>query len=310
MSGGAGSLQPGYADWPRSLEGEGAVSIRPDFLVVGHVARDVVDEGYYLGGTASYASLTARNLGWNAGIVTSASADLDLDRALPQIQIDRKPSRNSTTFRNIYTDGRRCQVLHEVADGIEDGDVPVAWRDAPIVLLAPLAHELEENMVDLFPRSMVALAPQGWLRQWDDRGRVSPRTWPAAGRLPSRPHVLIFSLEDVGGDLKRAEALASLTTVAVLTRGAEGATLFQGGESIHYPAVPVREEDPTGAGDVFAAAFLIRWTETDAAGEAVRFANCAAGLSVAGRGLAGIPIRDQVNSYMERQGIVSGDELR
>lgn len=286
------------------------MSIRPDFLVVGHVARDVVDGGFSLGGTAAYASLTARNMGWSAGIVTSASTDLDLDRALPHIQIARKPSRSSTTFRNVYTDGRRRQLLHDVADGIEDADVPVSWRDAPLVLLAPLAHELEESMVDLFPRSTVALAPQGWLRQWDEQGRVSPRTWPATGHVSSSPQALIFSLEDVGGDLQRAEALASLAPITVLTRGAEGATLFHGGESVHFPAVAIQEEDPTGAGDVFAAAFLIRWAETDDAPEAVRFANRAAGLSVAGRGLEGIPTRDQVNSYMARHGIVSGDELR
>jgi len=284
------------------------VSIRPDFLAVGHVAKDVVDGGFALGGTAAYAGLTARNLGWNAGIVTCASVDLDLDPALPDIQIVRKPSQTSTSFQNVYIDGNRRQILHEVADTIDCANVPIAWRDAPIVLLAPLVHELEESMIDLFPNSTVGLAPQGWLRQWDGKGRVSPRAWPAAGRRLPNLQAVIFSLEDVGGDLRRAEALATLAPIAVLTQGAEGATLFYEGESIHFPADSAREADPTGAGDVFAAAFLIRWAETEDAHRAVRFANCAAGLSVTGMGLAGIPTREQVNSRLARRSAISGGE--
>jgi len=49
------------------------VSLQPvDYLVIGHVAADVTPTGLQLGGTVSYAGLTARALGVRVGIVTSS----------------------------------------------------------------------------------------------------------------------------------------------------------------------------------------------------------------------------------------------
>lgn len=47
-----------------------------DFLVIGHVCKDVTPAGFRLGGTVTYAALMARNLGARAGILTRASKDL------------------------------------------------------------------------------------------------------------------------------------------------------------------------------------------------------------------------------------------
>jgi sugar/nucleoside kinase (ribokinase family) len=56
--------------------------------------------------------------------------------------------------------------------------------------------------------------------------------------------------------------------------------------------------DPTGAGDVFATAFLIRLAETGDPGQAARFANVTASFSVEGWGMAAIPTRLQVEDYL------------
>ena len=47
-----------------------------DYLVVGHIAQDVIPGGFQLGGTVSYASLTAKALGLRVGIVTACTPDL------------------------------------------------------------------------------------------------------------------------------------------------------------------------------------------------------------------------------------------
>ena len=50
-----------------------------EYLVVGHVCVDLVGEDrpgprpYVLGGSATYAALTARNLGQRVGVLTSAA---------------------------------------------------------------------------------------------------------------------------------------------------------------------------------------------------------------------------------------------
>ncbi len=42
-----------------------------DYLVIGHIARDLTPSGPRLGGTVAYSGLTARALGLRVGIVTS-----------------------------------------------------------------------------------------------------------------------------------------------------------------------------------------------------------------------------------------------
>ena len=43
----------------------------------------------------------------------------------------------------------------------------------------------------------------------------------------------------------------------VITRGAEGADLYEGGRQVHVPAVPPDDvSDPTGVGDAFRGGFL------------------------------------------------------
>src|SRR3989337_556742 len=49
-----------------------------DYLIIGHLTRDLIPRGARLGGTVTYAGLMARALGLRVGIVTSWAADLPL----------------------------------------------------------------------------------------------------------------------------------------------------------------------------------------------------------------------------------------
>ena len=74
------------------------VPLQPvDYLAVGHVADDITPTGIQLGGTVSYAALTARALGLRVGVVTS-SGEGALLQALDGIHIVNVPSEHSTTF--------------------------------------------------------------------------------------------------------------------------------------------------------------------------------------------------------------------
>ncbi|MES2904424.1 MAG: adenosine kinase, partial [Pseudomonadota bacterium] len=76
---------------------------------------------------------------------------------------------------------------------------------------------------------------------------------------------LLFANEDevlqLTGATHLGTALATLADkvpTLVITRGAEGALAIDGGEGIEVPAVPVSQiVDTTGAGDLFAAGFLV-----------------------------------------------------
>ena len=134
---------------------------RPDFLVIGHVVKDVVPGGWRLGGTAAYASLQASRLGLRVAVVTSVPASMDLAALLPGVEVHRVPSRRATTFRNCYQDGHRSQFLLGRARSLALSDVPDAWRTAPIVLLGPVCGEVPPEATSLFAHSLVGVCGPG-----------------------------------------------------------------------------------------------------------------------------------------------------
>ena len=271
-----------------------------DYLVIGHITKDVVADGYTVGGTVTYGALTAHNLGLRVGMVTSYGPDFALPPVLDGITIARIPAPETTTFSNIYYDGRRQQIVHAVASPITPDAVPPAWRHSPIVHLGPLVNEISVDILDLFDDGILkGVTPQGWMRQWDGRGHVNYRRWESAEEILSRVDVLVFSEEDVANDPGEIERLTRLARIAVVTHGPGGATLYLAGQPTHYPGFEAHEVDPTGAGDVFAAAFLVRLRETNDPHAATHFANAVASLSIEGPGIQGIPTRAQVEERLQ-----------
>ena len=281
----------------------------PDFLVVGHLTKDLEEEGYTLGGTALYSALTARNLGRKVAVVTSAGPDIELE-LLEGVDLLCLPSPTTTTFRNIYRREGRSQFLYHRASLIGVDAVPPQWRALPIVHLGPVAQELGEEMVWLFPHSLLCLTPQGWLRRWDEEGRVHPRRWQGAEKVLPSVDLLIVSEEDMRGEATSLRQHLDLPHISVVTQGAQEATLYHRGKRYPSPSPQARSVDPTGAGDIFAAAFLVRLAETGNPHIAARFANTAASLSVERTALSAIPTRAEVEERLERSAYAHGNDIR
>lgn len=266
----------------------------PDFLAIGHVALDKVGDGYTLGGTAVYSALTAHGLGRSAAILTSGApseAEALCDRG---ILLRSVPAPDTTVFENIYGGGGRTQFIRSVAGVIRATDVPDVWAGARTIHLGPIAQEVDPRLACAFDGALIGVTPQGWMRAWDGTGRVWPRRWDQAEQVLSRADVLVFSEQDVQGDQTLLRRYVDLARIAVVTRGDQGCDLYLDGATRRLPAYPTNEVDPTGAGDVFAAAFLLYLSDHDNALEAANFANCVASFSVEAPGTAGIPTREQV----------------
>jgi sugar/nucleoside kinase (ribokinase family) len=75
--------------------------------------------------------------------------------------------------------------------------------------------------------------------------------------------------------------------------------MFQQGRPAHVAPFAVPEVDPTGAGDVFATALLLRLAEQATPAAAARFAAATAALSVQGPGIAAIPDRPTVEALLQ-----------
>ena len=266
----------------------------PDYLVIGTVCQDLTDKGFMIGGTVAYSGLTARNLGLRTGAITSFADDFAVAQMLPGIQALRQPSPVTTTYQNIYINGHRQQYVRAVASEIDNALVPEEWKQARIVQLGPLVQEVRPDIVALFPHSLIGITPQGWMRQWDETGLVTPTRWSPPKRVLRQVRVLILSEEDVGGDLAIVEEYARLVEVLVLTSGRQGSSVYWENEITYIPSRDMLEIDPTGAGDIYAAAFLVRLNETDDPLEAAYFANLIASCSVGRKGIEGIPTRREI----------------
>jgi hypothetical protein len=275
------------------------VGTRPDFLAIGHLTRDLLPDGSWrLGGTVTYAALTAARLGLCAAIVTSAPPDVlaALDVLLPDIPLCVVPSTEATTFENVYTPYGRQQFLRGRATPLTLAAVPDAWRDAPIVLLGPVAQEIDASAVTVHPHSLVGATPQGWLRQWDTMGAVTPSALTQASVPPPHVRALILSPDDVGPSADEIVARwARIVPLIAVTCSKDGAYFWENGaRSKLFAGYPALEVDPTGAGDVFAAAFLCELHVTGDASRAIDFANQVAACSVEAVGGEGIPTREMV----------------
>jgi sugar/nucleoside kinase (ribokinase family) len=267
----------------------------PDYLLLGHFTRDVLPDGSTIpGGTSLYASFAAQRLGQRVAVV-SAPAELPAD--LPEgVTVTFHASPTPPTFENQYTPQGRRQILHAASQPITVDDIPFEWRSAPIVHLGPVLGETPEALIHAFPNALLGVTPQGWMRTWGPElpSAVAYRAWRPAADLLQRIDALVLSIEDVKGDEALVASYARDCRLVALTRGILGATLFIAGEPHQVAAFPAIERDPTGAGDVFAAALLVRLHETNDALAAARFAACVAASSVEGRGASRILARDEV----------------
>ena len=269
----------------------------PEFLAVGYIARDESPHGAQIGGAVAYGAFTALKMGLRAAVVTSAARDLDIAGALPGVDVHLVASAKTTTFYYPDLKGRRRQYLRSAAAPIAAADVPAAWTMSPLVLLGPLAGELSLGVSRLFPESLVAASIQGWLRHWGADGLVSPRYWEGRELLPYVEAATV-SVEDVA-DEQLVPLWAGLAKVLIVTNGSDGARLHLRGRWHDVAPFQAREVDPTGAGDVFAAAYLIRLRERQDPVESAKFASSAASFCVEGEGLAGVPTRNEVEQRLK-----------
>jgi hypothetical protein len=268
-----------------------------DYLIIGHITVDLTSEGLRLGGTATYSALTAQALGLRVGIVTSWAGEVPLG-PLSSIPVVSFPTEQSTTFENIYTSLGRIQKIHHVAPRLDYYHIPEPWRSAPIVHLAPIAQEVEPSLVRNFPTALIGVTPQGWLRSWDRSGHVSHSEWPEARFVLERSGAAVISLDDINGDEGRIEEFAASCRILVVTDGEQGARSYWNGDVRRFRPPSIKEIDPTGAGDIFAAAFFARLFTTRDPWEASRFATQIAAISITRPGLEGIPTQQEIQETM------------
>lgn len=268
-----------------------------DYLVIGHLTRDLLDGLEIIGGTAAYSALTAQALGLKPGIVTSWGEDLPLGK-LAGIPILNIRNEDTTTFRNVNTDRGRTQIITKVASELKFQHIPEKWLSANIVHIGPVANEINITMVQGFSSGLIGITPQGWLRQWDLQGYVTRIDDLFDISILHRSGAVVVSMEDVMGDETWIEALANVCRVLAVTEGSLGVRVYWHGDVRRFKPPETIAVDPTGAGDIFATAFFTRLYTTRDPWEAARFATRLAAVSVTRSGLDGIPSWSEIQECM------------
>ena len=268
--------------------------MQPNYLMLGHITSDLLPDGTTIpGGTALYAARTAQRLGRHPAIV-SATATLPTDWP-SDVPVASVAGSYAPIFENRYTPNGRIQFLHGEAPPLTISDVPNTWRTAQIVHLGPILVETPLDIIANFPDALIGMTPQGMMRQWQPPFPCQIHYTPfnPDPTLLARINILVMSIEDVHGDQSVAERYAQHCGIVALTRGANGADIYLAG--VPHPAV---ERDPTGAGDVFAAALMVRYAETRNAIDAAQFAAVVAAASVEGLGISTIPDRPTIEARL------------
>jgi sugar/nucleoside kinase (ribokinase family) len=263
--------------------------VPPDFVAVGHLTVDELSSGLRPGGSALYAGLFAHQQGLRVGLLTSFGPDFPFDVLPPEIEVVGVPAVGTTRFALDYrAEGRRL-TIKERAARLDPSHLPPHFAEAGLAYLCPVADEVAPELAHAFPDAAVGVGAQGWCRVWEREGTVRMRSWPDPRPVLARAQALFLSSDDVAGWVTRAIELYQEVPLGALTFAEKGAVLFVNGERHIIPAAPAHEIEPTGAGDVFAAAFLVRYNATGDAFEAASYAAVAGALTVEAPGIAGVP---------------------
>lgn len=259
-------------------------------VLCGNVTLDRTPSGLVPGGPAYYAGQAWRWLGARARIFTAAAPDFPRS-ALEGTEAEIVPSPFTTVFENRYAkDGARTQRVESQAVRLSARCLPAAWAHPDVLHLVPVLSELDPAALRgaLQPR-ITGLCIQGLVRSVSGDGTVAQPPWEPPPTLLAATDVAVLGEDDVRGQGHLLDVLARSIPIVAFTRGALGCDVITGGQTVRVGTFPVAEVDPTGAGDVFAAGFLLALASGAEPAEAARLGAAAASFVVEAEGGAALP---------------------
>jgi sugar/nucleoside kinase (ribokinase family) len=191
----------------------------------------------------------------------------------------RFPGWHSPVTVSMVIDRDRAMVTHAHPVPVPATEM-IGTLPAARIGFAQLAVEPQEWVEQAAGTGMLLFADTGWdpVEEWSPAVLGQLERFHAF--LPNSVEAMAYTHTDDPHDA--LHALADLVPVAVVTCGGQGALAVDSttGEEEWVPSLPVDAHDPTGAGDVFAAAFVLGSLQGWALRQRLAFANLCASLSV------------------------------
>lgn len=231
----------------------------PRILIVGPVTTDIFDDRVAMGGAVTFAARCATAFGVRAQVLTAGKPGFDRS-AFDGHYLHVVDTDATLAFRHRTVDGKRqLRVIDDAGWTLSPLDLPPDWPPADVLLLAPLLpDDVDVESFLAWPGpSTRALLAQGVLRRVGAFGEVTAVNDAASVlRALGGAHLTAFVSDD---DLEGSDpaAIALGMDALLVTRGTSGVDVLEGGRQQHVAAVPATTRDDTGAGDVFATAYVL-----------------------------------------------------
>lgn len=241
-------------------------------LIVGTVAFDELitpfgESGKIVGGSATYASLSASNFMDSINIVSVVGADF------PQSQLENFREKGiSTKGINIIQDGKTFfwkgkyrndmntrDTLDTQLNVLADFDpvIPEEFRNTEFLMLGNLTPAVQMKVLDQMearPKLVILDTMNFWM----------DNSMPELKEVLKKIDVLVINDEEARqlseeySLVKAAQKIFDMgPKYLIIKKGEHGALLFGKNEVFFAPALPLEEVfDPTGAGDTFAGGFI------------------------------------------------------
>jgi sugar/nucleoside kinase (ribokinase family) len=279
--------------------------------LIGNPTRDTISIGNHTvqvyGGTVWYAALFLLGLGCSVAVIGKGDAEIKqgFERHGADVRYFSVEG-PVAVFENIYTPGGRRQRARP-GGWIPLSDLPPEAFTGEAILAGPVLQEIDPAILTTPRTGTLMLDAQGFLRHLQPDGHVVLRMAPAAATAIGRSDILkvdaaeaavIVATADLEDALHRLHKWGPGTVI--ITQGEKGACLFDGKRMVWIAAPDIGCVDPTGAGDVFDAAFLIRFLEGGDPVDAGRFAVAAAALSTRGFGVTALPSKTEIERLIKR----------
>jgi len=231
-----------------------------------------------LSGCSTNACLAVANMGEKAVLVGTVGDDfrsrLESDLDERNVSYHLLPSKETGGFSLIYYDdhGNRHLSILGTADPIPAAMEGV--KDADIILIGPILGEVHADLVEEVRKitdAPIVVDPQGLLRGAKD-GKIFHEKIEAFVKIAAMATVVkaneletkvVTGIDPRDDPEKAVRELYKYGCKIAVTTLAEAGSIIYDGKKIHViPPFTTNAIDPTGAGDTYAAGFMVKYLET------------------------------------------------